>query len=542
MFRRLIATTLLFVLFVGYVPAKPTLKKRFQRISRQALEDKIRGGWAGQMIGVSYGAPTEFESLGKIIETNIDNYQNWTPERVSNAIKQDDLYVEMTFAEVMDRLGLNATIEDYGEAFKNSKYPLWHANASARRLLNRGIKPPWSGHPRYNIHANDIDFQIESDFIGMMTPGLPQEANRFAERVGRLMNYGDGLYGGMFFSGMYAATFFENDSRTVVEKGLASIPERSGYARIIRDVLDWSSQYPEDWKKTWHLIEDKWNRDDTCIDGALRPFNIDARLNGAYVVLGLLYGKGDFAKTLEISTRSGQDSDCNPSSAVGILGVILGYSGIPDEWKSGIEKISERKFDYTNYSFRDITKSTVERALKVIINTGGKITDDEVFVPYQMPKTPKLEQWDMGIPHKLIEVKEVQWLWKGAWSEETDPDTNTLSGMVANGAGSEATLKFNGVAVALVGPLSQSGGKGYVYLDGKMAGEIDAYIALRTYDRDLWHVSGLKPGQHTIRIVTSDDAHKFSKGRKILIMGAIEYQRAGMSRTVTSKRKLSSAR
>src|SRR6266542_5508948 len=72
-----------------------------RRISQAALLDKTRGGWAGQMIGVSYGAPTEFKSNGRIIESEIA----WSPERVENAIHQDDLYVEMTFAEVMDRLG-----------------------------------------------------------------------------------------------------------------------------------------------------------------------------------------------------------------------------------------------------------------------------------------------------------------------------------------------------------------------------------------------------------------------------------------------------
>jgi hypothetical protein len=202
-----------------------------------------------------------------------------------------------------------AALED-----KDSKYDLWHANAGARRLLNHGIKAPWSGHPKYNAHANDIDFQIESDFIGLMTPGLPQEANKYADRVGRVMNHGDGLYGGMFFGGMYAAAFFESDPRKVVEAGLRSIPPESGYAKVIGDVLAWSARYPGDWKKTWHLVTDKWDKDDPCPDGALESFNIDARLNGAFVALGLLYGKGDFAKTLDVSTRAGQDSDCNPSS------------------------------------------------------------------------------------------------------------------------------------------------------------------------------------------------------------------------------------
>jgi hypothetical protein len=138
----------------------------------------------------------------------------------------------MTFTEVMDRIGLDATSEQYCEAFKNSRYDVWHANAGARRLLNAGVKAPWSGHPQYNIHANDIDFQIESDFIGLMTPGLPREANKYADRVGDVMTYGDGVYGGMFFAGMYAAAFFEHDPRRVVEAGLRSIPAQSGYAKV----------------------------------------------------------------------------------------------------------------------------------------------------------------------------------------------------------------------------------------------------------------------------------------------------------------------
>ena len=273
-----------------------------RRLSRATLEDKIRGGWAGQMIGVSYGAPTEFRSNGKIIEGNLNKYLDWSPARLKNAIDQDDLYVEMTFAEVMDKVGLEATTEQYGEMFKNSMYELWHANAGARRNLNLGIKAPMSGHPKYNIHSNDIDFQIESDFIGLMTPGLPREANKYADRVGRVMNWGDGLYGGMFFSGMYAAAFFESDPRKVVERGLQSIPAESSYAKVIADVLRWSAENPNDWMATWRLMESKWDKGDVCTEGALEPFNIDAKLNGGYVVLGLLYGKGDFAKTLEVAT------------------------------------------------------------------------------------------------------------------------------------------------------------------------------------------------------------------------------------------------
>jgi hypothetical protein len=87
------------------------------------FEDRVRGGWAGQMIGVTYGAPTEFRFRGRINEKP----RNWKPEELKGALDQDDLYVEMTFADVMDRLGLAAITEQYGEAFKDSQYRLWHA-------------------------------------------------------------------------------------------------------------------------------------------------------------------------------------------------------------------------------------------------------------------------------------------------------------------------------------------------------------------------------------------------------------------------------
>ena len=355
------------------------------------LHDRIKGGWAGQMIGVSFGAPTEFRFRGKI---NDGPLPEWTPARVSNSLHQDDLYVDMTFAEVLDQKGLGATTEDFGAMFKDAKYQLWHANLAARRNLRRGVSARLSGTPEYNAHANDIDFQIEADFIGLMAPGLPRSANDIAERAGRVMNYGDGIYGGMFVSGMYAAAFFESDPRKVVEAGLRSIPAQSPYAMLISDVLAWSKQHPDDWRAVWHLIEDKWDRRDPCPDGALRPFNIDAKLNGSYIVLGLLYGGGDFGKTIEIATRAGQDSDCNPASAGGILGVMLGYKRIPDQFKSGIAALGDEKFDYTDFSFETIVESTMRRALALIQASGGRRDGDQVLIKTQPPQAPALRVWN----------------------------------------------------------------------------------------------------------------------------------------------------
>ena len=493
-----------------------------RRLTPQALEDKVRGGWAGQMIGVSFGAPTEFSSNSKILEGELPA---WTPERIANAIDQDDLYVEMTFAAVMDRAGLDATTEQYGEAFRTSKYRLWHANAGARRLLDRGVKAPWSGHPKYNVHANDIDFQIESDFIGLMTPGLPAEAARYAERVGRVMNHGDGLYGGVFVTTMYSAAFFERDPRKVVEAGLASLPEGSSYARIIRDVLRWSREHPDDWRRTWQLIEDAWNKEDPCPEGSLLPFNIDARLNGAYIALGLLYGGRDFDRTLEVSTRAGQDSDCNPSSAAGILGVMVGYDAIPPRWRGGLAAVADRKFAYTEYSFNDIVASTIARATSVVREAGGSVAPDAIVVPAQAPRPPALEQWDMGVPDRRIGVADAAWTWKGEWvTAPGTMDQQAPEARASTAAGAEATLTFTGSAVTIIGVLSQAGGRADVFLDDKPTGELDAYIPPETHDNALWHTYGLPNRAHTLRIVARGDRAAASKGTTVALIGAVTYK------------------
>ena len=91
-------------------------------ISKDTLKDKIAGGWAGKMIGVSYGLPTEFKALGKMYEDSI----HWTPVRVKDALWEDDLYVQLTLMDVMDKHGMQAEQKKYQEALATAGFRLWH--------------------------------------------------------------------------------------------------------------------------------------------------------------------------------------------------------------------------------------------------------------------------------------------------------------------------------------------------------------------------------------------------------------------------------
>lgn len=262
------------------------------------------------MVGVSYGAPTEFQARGQVLPGR--QAPAFTQGLANQSFDQDDLYVEMTFLHTLEQYGLDVPAAQAGIDFASSQYQLWHANNAGQNNLRSGIAPPDSGQPQFNGHSDDIDYQIESDFAGLISPGLPTSAIALGEKFGRMMNYGDGLYGGQFMSCMYSEAFFETDPQKLVEAGLACIPPGSQYAGAIRDVLAWWKQNPDDWQAAWNLINAKYQinpdyRRYSCSDDNFdASFDIDAKINGAFVVLGMLYGKGDLLKSMQIAMRAGQ--------------------------------------------------------------------------------------------------------------------------------------------------------------------------------------------------------------------------------------------
>jgi ADP-ribosylglycohydrolase len=368
---------------------------RSVRLATEVLRDKITGGWAGQTIGVTFGGPTEFRYRGTMIEDYTPIA--WNERLLKDAFEKspglyDDIYVDLTFVNVIEKHGVDAPADRFADAFAHAGYQLWHANQMARYNLLQGIKPPESGHWRNNPDADDIDFQIESDFIGLMSPGLPGAASDVADRVGHIMNSGDGWYGGVYVATMYSLAFVSNDVSYVVTEALKSIPAGTRFHQTIGAVIDLHKQYPDDWKRAWFEIQKKWAEDVGCADGVFAAFNIDARLNAAYVVLGLLYGGGDMTRTISIATRAGQDSDCNPSSAAGILGAILGYSKIPAFWKQGLSAVEPIAFQHAGLSLNDAYDLTYKHALDLIRRNGGQVTDDHVVLAVQPVTAVRVEQ------------------------------------------------------------------------------------------------------------------------------------------------------
>ena len=255
---------------------------------------------------------------------------------------------------------------------------------------------------------------------------MPNLVIELGEKFGRLMNYGDGLYGGQFVGGMYAEAFFEKDMHKIVRAGLDCVPEGSQFHECISDVIKWHSQNPNDWEKSWHLIEAKYQdnpdyRKASCDKG---DYNIDAKINAAYIVMGLLYGEGDIDKTIIISTRCGQDSDCNPSNAAGVLCTMIGFENLPDKFTSALDP--NGKFSHSPYTFPKMIEVSAQLVRDAVKRQGGRIEKDtdgkEVFViAVEAAKPSKLEQcWEpgpiAGSKFTDAEMKKIKYAATGGWA------------------------------------------------------------------------------------------------------------------------------
>ena len=362
-----------------------------RRISLAEFRDRMEGAWLGQSIGVVYGSPAEAKWNGVLVPE--DKMPVWTPELINGTFGQDDLFADMFFIQTLERHGLDVSCRRAGIDFANSEFILWGANYIGRNNIRRGIAAPASSHPSFHTSPDGIDYQIEADYSGILAPGIPQAAVDLGEIFGRIMNYGDGLYGGQFVGAMYANAYFESNRVKVVREALRAIPAESKYAGMVRDMLAWHEASPHDWKGTWAKAVAKYGRASGPLAGVVAFRPIEVKINGAMLLLGLLYGEGDLARTMRIATSGGYDTDCNTSSACGVLGVLLGAKRIDGRYVASLSRTT--KWRFTEYDWNGLMKVSEDLARKIVVRYGGRVENDSssgecLVVPVRPPRPSAL--------------------------------------------------------------------------------------------------------------------------------------------------------
>src|SRR5665648_854645 len=119
-----------------------------------------------------------------------------------------------------------------------------------------------------------------------MSPGMPNVASAISDKIGHIMNYGDGWYGGIFVGAMYSLAFTSKDVNYIVTEALKTVPEQSEFYQCINDVVSWHKKYPNDWKQTWFEVQRKWADEIGCPKEVFIRFTIVEKLNPFMWLLG----------------------------------------------------------------------------------------------------------------------------------------------------------------------------------------------------------------------------------------------------------------
>lgn len=305
--------------------------------------EQIYAGFLGLNIGIRLGAPVEAAcwSYGRIAQAygTITGYLR----DYSNFAADDDVNGPVFFTRAIDDAQDLAKLQvsDVAEAWLNytreGQGMFWwggygvSTEHTAFLNLRSGIPAPLSGSAKVNgrVLAEQIGGQIFIETWGLVCPGEPERAAGYARMAASVSHDGEALHGAAFVAAMVARAFQTNNVGELLEAGLAQIPEKSAYARVVREVIAFHEKSPADFRACRAFLEQEHPYE--RYGGACPVIS-----NAGVVALALCYGEGDFSRTVEIAVMCGWDTDCNASNVGAIMGVACGLSEIPERYRAPI--------------------------------------------------------------------------------------------------------------------------------------------------------------------------------------------------------------
>jgi len=312
-------------------------------LNRAEYRGKLLGCWLGKNIGGTLGAPFEWRR-------QINNVRFYSQELRGEPLPNDDLDIQLLWLVALEEQGVGVDAHILGEYFLHFVTPYWVEYGMAKVNMASGLHPPLSGMVN-NPYKHSCGAFIRSEIWACIAPGCPELAARFAYQDA-IIDHGDGegTFAEVFTAAMESAAFFVQDVRKLIDIGLSFIPSYCGVAGAVQNAIasyeggkTWreardallegfrgSSHHndprrtsPEDREKGFHEGVQGW----------------DAPSNIGIIVLGLLYGEGDFERTLCTTVNCGEDTDCTGATVGSLYGILNGADAIPGQW---IEPIGRR--------------------------------------------------------------------------------------------------------------------------------------------------------------------------------------------------------
>ena len=320
---------------IGLVLAAAGPLRADRTLSADDYLDRLHGMWLGQILGNYAGRPVE----GQRPRGGLTYDVPWdTILATSTWQGDDDTCFEYLYGGMLASTAspTSAQIHDAWLAHVPAT-SFYIANRQARWLMDYGLSPPETGGMAQNIHWYAIDSQITTEGLGAAAPGMRQTAADLAAAFGGVSNDGLALHAAQFYAAMYAAAPFETSVETVVAKGLEVVPTTSRTCQVIQDVRTWYADDAADgtleWRTTQERIYDTYGSAGS--EGSRYRGWIESAVNTALTTMAILYGQGDFRETVAIGVQGGFDCDCNPATAGGLVGLMVGYTGLPADLTAG---------------------------------------------------------------------------------------------------------------------------------------------------------------------------------------------------------------
>lgn len=238
----------------------------------------------------------------------------------------DDYHVDFFIQLILERYGPDASFWDIREAWTQHQVNDWGGSDIAMQLMNEGMLPPQVGTAEYNRFYWVSEPYIETETVGLVAPGMPQTARQLTSRFASVVGEFDSLIWGEFWGTMYAIAYFETDARAALEQAAAVLPADSYPYFIYQTMLRLHETYPDDWRMAQREIQ-QYSRPVYRLDNPL----VIADMNNAMGIMAILYGENDYMRTAQIASLSGFDADCTAAAALGLMGIIHGMDGTPEE-------------------------------------------------------------------------------------------------------------------------------------------------------------------------------------------------------------------
>lgn len=312
------------------------------------LMDKILGAWLGRAAGCVLGIPCEGMSktdirnaaLGMGMRYPLSDYWRLDPKfrgadskhygvtpranflkpNLKYAGTDDDLTYTLLGLLILEEYGTDFTTADVGKAWLKYLPMACTAEAVALANLRAGVSAEECGVVN-NPYVDWIGADIRSDPWAYAAPGWPEKAAEFAHRDAYLSHRATGIHGAMFFSAAIAAAFAVKNPLEAITVGLTEIPQNCRTAQAVNETLQWCAT-DRDWDKTTQRILEKYKG----MSGA-HTLN-----NAALTVAGIVYGAGNFEKTITLTVMGGVDTDCTGATAGSLVGALLGARRLPKKW------------------------------------------------------------------------------------------------------------------------------------------------------------------------------------------------------------------